>query len=1004
MTIARYSFLPWLRRGVANQLQVPASSASRASLTVSLTVSSDVESQPLTPKNVELVGPGDVIGFNPQQVVRTEPRNWIADFEPNYLAFVEFYEEDFPWRYTPASPDTAAHRLPPWITLLLLKETEFTRDNSPGKPLPSISLTPAANAAALFAPAEQLWAWAHVHVNDALGPGHAPDLDGLDARLRANPDVGYSRLICPRRLEPNTGYTAVVIPTFEVGRKAGLAEAVADTDSGLAISWATATEFPVYYEWYFRTGAAGDFEELVRALKPRSMPKEVGIRDMDIQRPEFGMPPIQSSPDDSVGLEGALLSPFTASKPLDPASNFPPEIQSQVNLASDALSAGVGAQDPVVTAPLYGRWHALVDRINADPAQSNWVNELNSDPRFRAPAGMATRVIQEGQEEYMKLAWQQIGEILAANRKVAYVQMAVKASQAAYEKHLAPLPEERALPILAPVFRKVMGSPVTIQAQVSESLLTASALGGAMRKQLRPRGVLARRALPATGRAAGAAAMLRPMNEGLISAAPPRPLPEGATLERVIEELEPRHSGHAWAFAPERLTVRAITEVPRRASFRMAPPGEDPPEGPPPVGTHPTDERDFRRALQDFHTLTSERVPPAPPRPAAALDSMHASVMRAVEPVRAFPIRLGPLLRVGGKSLVVYTGGYGDAPQGADPSAPRIVPAMAYPDIKRPMYEPLRDISSDFFVPNLKQIPPNTISLMVQNQPFIEAYMVGVNHEFARELLWREYPTDQRGSTFRQFWDTSGCVDTQGLPPAQLAEKLRDITRIHEWAPDSKLGDHNNRDPEGHLAGHEADPEDRTVVLVIRGDLLKRYPNTIIYAQRARWGEEPDTLLQLLLWDETGEKSEADPADPNLRFPIYKAKVGPDIHFTGFDLTLREVRGDPNLAETAEAKANIPGNRLGWFFVIKEVVGEPRFGLDEEAAAEPSEEKWDNLAWDSLGADVKVIDVAAPLAADPPGTNPSGAAWGANSADMAFILYQKPVLVAVHARDLLKGL
>ena len=293
MTIARYSFLPWLRRGIANQLQAPASSASRASLSVSLTVSSDVESQPLTPKTVELVGPGDVIGFNPQLVVRTEPRNWIADFEPNYLAFVEFYDEDFPWRYTPASPDTAAHRLPPWITLLLLKETEFTRDNSPGKPLPSISLTPAANAAALFAPAEQLWAWAHVHVNDALGPGHAPDLDGLDARLRANPDVGYSRLICPRRLEPNTGYTAVVIPTFEVGRKAGLAEAVADTDSGLAISWAAATEFPVYYEWYFRTGAAGDFEELVRALKPRAMPKEVGIRDMDIQQPGFGMPPIR---------------------------------------------------------------------------------------------------------------------------------------------------------------------------------------------------------------------------------------------------------------------------------------------------------------------------------------------------------------------------------------------------------------------------------------------------------------------------------------------------------------------------------------------------------------------------------------------------------------------------------------------------------------------------------------------------------------------------------------
>ena len=35
-------------------------------------------------------------------VVRTEPLNRITNFEPNYLAFIEFYDEDFLWRYTPA--------------------------------------------------------------------------------------------------------------------------------------------------------------------------------------------------------------------------------------------------------------------------------------------------------------------------------------------------------------------------------------------------------------------------------------------------------------------------------------------------------------------------------------------------------------------------------------------------------------------------------------------------------------------------------------------------------------------------------------------------------------------------------------------------------------------------------------------------------------------------------------------------------------------------------------
>ena len=71
--------------------------------------------------------------------------------------------------------------------------------------------------------------------------------------------------------------------------------------------------------------------------------------------------------------------------------------------------------------------------------------------------------------------------------------------------------------------------------------------------------------------------------------------------------------------------------------------------------------------------------------------------------------------------------------------------AMAYPVLDVPMYQPLVDISSELFLPNLNLIEPNSITLLETNQRFIEAYMVGLNHEFARELLWREYPTDQRG-------------------------------------------------------------------------------------------------------------------------------------------------------------------------------------------------------------------------------------------------------------------
>ena len=66
--------------------------------------------------------------------------------------------------------------------------------------------------------------------------------------------------------------------------------------------------------------------------------------------------------------------------------------------------------------------------------------------------------------------------------------------------------------------------------------------------------------------------------------------------------------------------------------------------------------------------------------------------------------------------------------------------------------------------------------------------MVGLNHEFARKLLWREYPTDQRGSYFRQFWDVRSVINTAGLSEDALKEKLYDIPELHTLAADVGAG------------------------------------------------------------------------------------------------------------------------------------------------------------------------------------------------------------------------
>ena len=206
------------------------------------------------------------------------------------------------------------------------------------------------------------------------------------------------------------------------------------------------------------------------------------------------------------------------------------------------------------------------------------------------------------------------------------------------------------------------------------------------------------------------------------------------------------------------------------------------------------------------------------------LAAAASTLVRALNPVLAIPTRVRSVVAM--PSTFKYL----------RPSA-TIVPVMAHPVFSEPMYKPLRDLSSELFIPNLSLIPNNTLTLLETNHRFIEAYMVGLNHEMARELLWREYPTDQRGSYFRQFWDVSDVLKRDPGKDAETAEEeLRDIKPLHTWGRHSALGTHENRDLP---TGAEPD-ESRRVVLVIRGDLLKKYPTAVIYAQKATWVDDPE--------------------------------------------------------------------------------------------------------------------------------------------------------------------
>lgn len=232
--LATYSFLPWLRSGLANEItsaDLDPNQKLRVQVRVQLELvgtrpDGTALTQPLS-RDVALFGPGDIQGIETRAIVRTDPRPWITDFEPNHLPLVEFYDEDFPWRYTPAAPDAARGRLRPWLMLVVLTEAEF-HDGADvaGRPLPFIEV----EDFSVFPPAEQLWAWAHVHVNRSLagsdGEFTSNDMGAVLPRLQAvlneNADLACSRIVCPRKLSGNTGYHAFLVPVFESGRLTGL--------------------------------------------------------------------------------------------------------------------------------------------------------------------------------------------------------------------------------------------------------------------------------------------------------------------------------------------------------------------------------------------------------------------------------------------------------------------------------------------------------------------------------------------------------------------------------------------------------------------------------------------------------------------------------------------------------------------------------------------------------------------------------------------------------------
>jgi hypothetical protein len=152
---------------------------------------------------------------------------------------------------------------------------------------------------------------------------------------------------------------------------------------------------------------------------------------------------------------------------------------------------------------------------------------------------------------------------------------------------------------------------------------------------------------------------------------------------------------------------------------------------------------------------------------------------------------------------------------------------------------------------------------------------------------------------------------------------------------------------------------------------------------------------------------EDNPPRSKVLTPLYEAKVDPDIYFFGFDLTVAQARGG-----TGEN----PNDDPGWFFVIKERPGEPRFGLDTDAP--PALQVWDDLSWPTIqpnppGASIVIASSPATLSLSNPGPadekftqfqEDQKIQWDRTrltAADLGYMFFRVPVLVGIHASEML---
>ncbi len=860
------TFKSWKRSQLFATAVRPAGK-SRLGATLKLTVTDDADGGTATGNApFVLMSAADVAGIKPSAILRVAPAPYTRDAETTKYVHIDFAEQDLPWRYTPLPNDAA---LQPWVALLVgtpaeiqinancasvtapvfsehklneshlwahVQDDTHSRLLSPRKLKPQheyvAALVPAFNAAGNSA-------WDDATQNLVLPvfyswrfwTGEEGDFETLAAKLHAPiaGDVGRAQLHYPRDVVIN-GVSEK--PVFR------LSGAIASLQADLG-------------RIQPETMDDGQLLDALRSITPR--PEHANLLAL------------------STTEKRALLT-----QRCKPVRDSIKNTRADLDLLNDTVIDAVEPKRQFLSLPHYGRpWLA-----DPDAATEGWPEALNDDPRYRGTAGLGMWMGVEGQEALMDAAVEQAGALRDAASRVSHLALGVMSASSLWQRRL-PENKNLRLRIFGPMMSRLLaddGGTVMSRITSATSPLSPAWFSSASQRLLRDRATHSRHT-------AGTETSASRLDRGALLdlANQPTPLPDRiaqgvpsmeaiadklglapfekmlgideGVVEKIRRELAAfmQDAANAYEQTQSRTKRQLLAEEVAQkytqilqdllANFRLSCEGqqlvnqmsarlnlglkwqeiiEDA------LSDEAARERLEAALIRAVRQCMAQQAcselahrldrpnanlfcddlldnlpePPQQEQKPIKLDVLHDAVEAAVDPTALdSPARR----RVAGTI------------QGLDIS--RLTPPQLPIGLNFPTWELLRQYDKEWLLPGTGALKKDSLTALQTNPAFVDAFMVGINTQFMNEMRWRDVAVVRNCTPLRMFWGQMNYAEQKRKP---------DIEPLDQWAkaPAKDVGDLSHQTIKPADTGNASGSR---LVIVIRSDLFRRYPSTLVY-------------------------------------------------------------------------------------------------------------------------------------------------------------------------------